>query len=84
MNGFWLAGRLGDGISTGNLSPLFSSLPLGENMGKRGVKGMIFILNPNPISIRFQRSWSFNIVSEPGLVGGHWSEPRVCNLFSIC
>ena len=27
---------------------------------REGVKGIIFILNPNPISLNFQESWSFN------------------------
>ena len=34
---------------------------------KKSVKGMIFILNPNPISLNFQESWLFNTVSKPGL-----------------
>ena len=28
------------------------------------VKGMIFILNPNPTSLSFKESWSFNMVLE--------------------
>ena len=31
---------------------------------------MIFILNPNLISLSFLESWSFNIVSKLGLSGG--------------
>ena len=27
---------------------------------REGVKGMIFILNPNPISLSFSESWLFN------------------------
>ena len=36
---------------------------------------MIFILNQNPISLSFLESWSFSMVSDLGLVGGHGFEP---------
>ena len=44
---------------------------------------MIFILNPNPISLRFKESWSFNMVSETGLAGGLGFKSPLCNLFSF-
>ena len=45
---------------------------------------MIFILNPNPISLSFEERWSFNMVSEPGLARGLGFEPPLYNLFPIC
>ena len=48
------------------------------------VKGIIFILNPNLTSLSFYESWSFNIVSEPGLLGVPGFKPPLCNLFPIC
>ena len=51
---------------------------------KEGAKDMISILNPNPISLRFYESWSFNVVSKPGLARGLGFEPPFCNLFPIC
>ena len=39
------------------------------------VKGMIFILNTNPTSLSFYESWSFNMVLEPGFIGGRGFEP---------
>ena len=44
---------------------------------------MIFILNSNPISLSFYKSWSFNMVSKPSLVRGHGFKPHICNLFPI-
>ena len=43
------------------------------------VKVIIFILNPNSKSL----SWSFNMVSEPGLAGGLGFVSSLCNLFLI-
>ena len=43
-----------------------------------GVKGMIFILNQNPTSLSFLKSWSFNMVLEFGLVEGRGFEPSPC------
>ena len=43
-----------------------------------GVNDMIFILNLNPISLSFLKSWSFNMVLEFGLVGGRGFEPSLC------
>ena len=43
------------------------------------VKGMIFILNPNPIRLSLYESWPFNMVSKPILVG----DPRFKPHFSI-
>ena len=37
---------------------------------------MIFILNPNPTSLSFWESWSFNMVSKLGLAGGLGFEPK--------
>lgn len=37
MKGFWLAGRHGNGIITLEISSLFFSLLLAENMGKTGL-----------------------------------------------
>ena len=51
---------------------------------KESVKGMIFILNPNPTSLSFYESWSFNMVSKPSLVGGPGFEPPLYDLFIIC
>ena len=45
---------------------------------------MIFILNPNPTSSSFEENWSFNMVSELGLVGSSGFEPPLYNLFAIC
>ena len=36
---------------------------------KRVLKGMIFILNTNPISLSFWDSWSFNIMYEGNRFG---------------
>ena len=51
---------------------------------RKGVKGMIFILNPNHTCLSFQESWSFNMVSESSQPGGPGFESHLCNLFSIC
>ena len=50
---------------------------------KKGLKDMIFILNPNLISLSFLENWLFNIVLEPNLTGGLEFEPSLCNLFPI-
>ena len=44
------------------------------------LKSMIFILIPNSISLSFSDSWSFNMISKLGLVGGPGFESPLCNL----
>ena len=44
---------------------------------------MIFILNPNPKSLSFYESWSFNMVSKLGLAGGPRFESSPYNLIPM-